>query len=343
MELQLVVSPSTSCYSSTPSLPSVVVLLVLGLPAAGKSTFIRRLSQTPSLLVHHVCVDELYNQHSTADSFSPVAWHAARDAAYARVGELLDAPLASAEPSPPPTRVLCVDDVFHLRSMRLVYYRLCRARCVAFQQLLLDTPLATCLANLHSRSAAAPVSAAHAQLTTPYVVALSERFDRPNEAELRYTTVDGGGGAGRADGSFLLDALAPPLPPTAHEPSAAHVQSAVHALDLALRRAVSQLVAQRRSQQQQRQGTGLDAERRKAAAGDYARAVNELRKRVLRDARQPGTAVYEIMRAADEAGAEAASGKHEQQPAVSHALAYFGSLLDVSTPILSEVSSVDVV
>ena len=328
MELRQTVSPPTTCPSSSPSFPSVVVLLVLGLPAAGKSSFIRRLSHIPALLVHHVCIDELYNQQSAADSFCPVAWHAARTAAYVRVVELLNELPASAEPADPSvSHVVCVDDVFHLRSMRQVYYRLCRARQVPFRQLLLDTPLASCLVNLDSRSAAAPVFAAHAQLTAPYVAALSERFDWPNEAEMRYTTVESGGSVNQGDCSFLLDALAPPLPLTAHEPSAVHMQSAVHALDLALRRAVGQLVAQRSSQQQQR--TGSDVVGRMGTAGGYARAVNELRKRVLRDARKPGTAVYEMMRAADEEVMEAATGERELQPAVCYALAYFGSLLVV--------------
>ncbi len=148
-------------------LPAVVVLLVMGLPAAGKSTLIQHLARTSTVLLHHIHVDDLYHQQAqqcsaasaTTAGFSPALWHAARDAAFARTMQLLRTLALSALSGSPLHNVLCVDDVFHLRSMRQAYYRLCRAQRVPFHQLLVNTPLATCLSNLATRSAAAAAPA----------------------------------------------------------------------------------------------------------------------------------------------------------------------------------------
>ena len=347
--------------SGRAALPPVVVLLVIGLPAAGKTSLIRHLASSPSLTLHHVCVDDIYNQQhqqqqqhqvtspptAPAIGFSPVLWHAARDAAYSRTAELLHSLPASAPPqphSPSVCHVVCVDDVFHLRSMRQSYYRLCRSLQSPFLQLIVNTPLALCIANLAARSAAAAAAgnagvanAAHDQLTAEYVSALNERFDWPSDTELRYTTaVDRGRGC-ELDCSFLQYATAPP--PAAHpvrEPTTAHVQSTVHELDIGLRRAISARMAQWSTPQQQRsqlQDEAVSGREKKAAAVQCVRHTNELRKRMLTDARQRGTAVYELLQAEEEADAITKQSDEQSrvQAAVQQVVAYFGSLVDSTT------------
>ena len=337
----LTLSPTSIPQLNDGSLPSVVVVLVMGLPAAGKSTFIHQLANTPSLVVHHICVDELYDQQlqqPTAtlrftSSFSPALWHTARDAAYCRTVELLHALASSTPGNPSVCNVVSVDDVFHLRSMRHVYYHLCRGQRIPFHQLLMNTSLATCLSNLATRFASGPntMSAAHSQLTAEYVAALSERFDWPTEVEMRYTTV-----ANTAtttcmpDISFLRFASIPqPAAHAANEPTVAHVQSIVHEIDISLRHAIGQRMSEWSAQQRQ---TQLQPDgHTSATVANYAREANELRKRVLIDARRPGTAVYELMQA-DEEGNEGEDEKIQLQAAVYRAVSYFNSLIDSTRP-----------
>ena len=332
----------------------MLVVLVMGLPAAGKTTFIQQLTSLPSLVLHHISIDDLYNQqqlqhhqqqqqqHDASSTvpdpptppFSPTLWHAARDAAYSHTLHLLQTHTLppSIQHVPPVCTVLCVDDVFHLRSMRQSYYRLCRSFQQPFYQLLVDTPLAICLANLTARSASADRSAAHSQLTAEYVTAVSERFDWPNEAEWRYTTtVAMRGGSSKLDCSFLRTSFVPPPPTRAvDEPTMAHVQSAVHELDIALRRAMAQHMAEWAAQRRQPQSAVSGHNH--TAAVSYARAVNELRKRVLTDARQPSTAVYEMMYAPDEQVTEHVDEQRRMQAAVQRAVLYFNSLIDSAAP-----------
>jgi len=331
--------------TSDATLPLVAVVLVIGLPAAGKTTFIRQLASSPSLVLHHVCIDELYNQQvqsatlqsTSQPTFSPALWHAAREAAYSRAVELLQTLSSIAPHDSPVCNVVCVDDVFHLRSMRQSYYRLCRSHQVPFHQLHIHTPRATCLNNLAARSTTTAIqrtgySAAHSQLTAEYVTAVSDRFDRPNEAEMRYTTVVqmGDRSSSELDWSFLFCPFVPPplAAHTADEPTAAHVQSAVHELDIALRRAIGQRMAEWTARQQHT-STGDTKGRDSAAAVNYARHVNDLRKRMLVDARQSGTVVYETMQAASDAGNNAEANEESRvQAEVQRAVAYFNSLTE---------------
>ncbi len=159
------------------------------------------------------------------------------------------------------------------------------------------------------------------------MAALSERFDWPNEAEMRYTTVRAGGGtSGLLDCSFLRDALVPPA--SAHTPAestAAHVQSVVHELDIALRRVVGQHMAQWSAQQQHEPSAVVE---HKAAVSQYARDANELRRRVLSGAKQPGTALYEMMRAAEGVDEGVEDEQRQVQAAVLQTVSYFQSLID---------------
>ena len=339
-------TPATVPFSTTAPqladgpLPSVVVVLVMGLPAAGKSTFIHQLATQPSPVLHHICIDELYEQQLQqpsltasrlpALSFSPAVWHAARDAAYQHTVQLLHKLSASVPSLLSGCNVVCVDDVFHLRSMRHAYYRLCRSLQIPFHQLLINTPLAACLANLAARSSSATTSAAHWHLTAEYVTALHGRFDWPSEAELRYTTIREKTSSGGVVDCSFLHRVSVPQPTTADEATAAHMQSVVHALDIALRRAVGQQISEWSIQQRQtRSGAN---EYSNAAVASYARDANELRKCVLTEARQSGTAVYEMMQAVDEGDLGQVDEQHRVTAAVQRAVSYFNSLIDSTTP-----------
>lgn len=109
----------------------------------------------------------------------------------------------------------------------------------------------------------------------------------------------------------------------------AHVQSVVHELDLALRRAIGQHMVQWSMQQQQQHGPAA-ADGHKAASM-LAGEANELRKRVLASARQPGTAVYEMMRAADEEIKGQGAEQQGVHAAVGQAVSYFNSLVSTTS------------
>ncbi len=109
--------------------PASAVLLVLcGLPAAGKTSFARQLAERSSAAgadgmdVHHVCFDALAEAESA--TFDVLAWRRARSKASETVEALLAARRKEALTRPVRRLVVVIDDNMHLRSMRRQYMRL---------------------------------------------------------------------------------------------------------------------------------------------------------------------------------------------------------------------------
>ena len=160
-----------------------LLLLLCGLPGAGKSTFARALvraseaslpsapeTPTPTLFftatrVHHVCFDKLYTARTsrTAASFDRDAWHACRREALQTteilVRQVINASRkhaasgdASAGAIAPEWRtVICIDDNMHLRSMRKPYLRLAQQHACGFVVAYFDVPRSLALQHNHAR------------------------------------------------------------------------------------------------------------------------------------------------------------------------------------------------
>lgn len=138
-----------------------VVVLVTGLPGAGKSTIIAaiqdelgRISGTGErlTLLKVLRLDEFYEQRQ--HTFSPETWHSAADRLFAACeAALRDTGNGSGAKLTGPL-LLFVEDNMHYRSMRDRHWRLCRdhqsravsgAAAVAMMELRVEAPVSICL------------------------------------------------------------------------------------------------------------------------------------------------------------------------------------------------------
>ena len=329
----------------------MLLLLLMGPPCCGKSSYAHSLRQQSPSSVHLVSIDELYDaevqlqprpaMHSPHSAFpypfSPTAWHHSRAQALARTAQLLDAlsrsPSPSPAPPPPPAPVVVVvDDVFHFRSMRAPYYRLCRQRQIPFAQLLIDEPLSTCLTRLTARASSAGCpSPAHAALTAEVVASLHVGFQRPTAHEEKFTLTMSTSTSLPSLSSLLstlrssafIPALLPPLP---SPPSAPFLQSDLHVLDISLRRLISAHIAAHPSSSSP-----------SSSSSSSPAALNALRRQVLLDAKHPHTLTHSLLhRDEDDTSAPAsvecigdkgAAAEYEVQRRLQPVLEYFTRLL----------------
>ena len=256
----------------------------MGAPASGKSSYAASLlaqstSSTSLPTIHLLSLDTLYDtaiSPTSSLSFSPTAWHDSRILALTTASQLLTSLTsspASPTPAPCPAHVLLIDDVFHLRSMRLPYLRLCRLHRVAYAQLFLDEALPTCLARHSSRlSPASRPSPSHVPLTPGLISTLHSAFERPTPAEAKYTLAFTA--ASIPTFPELLSALAgvAAVPAPAALPPQPQVQSDVHVMDLCMRRLIGQHM--------------------RLHPRSDAKALNAIRKRLLEEARDPAHALH---------------------------------------------------
>ena len=115
------------------------LLVTIGLPGSGKTTFCTQLAQESGAV--HLCLDHIYKQNLgnrgeeiTADETAKI-WRFSRSCLL----ELCRDHLQSQ------SRVIIVDDNFELNSMRKPYFRLAQEYKSKLGFLFFDTPLETCL------------------------------------------------------------------------------------------------------------------------------------------------------------------------------------------------------
>lgn len=111
-----------------------VLVLVCGLPAAGKTTLVKHLeasSSTPSRLYERISLDDLYGQQvvdsagSEPVEFDPGTWKASQRDMVERVSKRLEEHNASARSNGTTLQlVLLVDDIFQYRSLRKRFFHL---------------------------------------------------------------------------------------------------------------------------------------------------------------------------------------------------------------------------
>eukprot|EP00892_Ulva_mutabilis_P009820 jgi/Ulvmu1/720/UM010_0092.1 len=137
-----------------------VVLLLIGLPGSGKSTFARWLNAhltSSNTEVHHVEYDLVWRHYMHAHSvsyFNPQAWKSARTEAHKQVQQV-----AQDMSSRGVSGFIVVDDNMFYRSMRKQVFLLARQSRCAFVQLYLETQLADALASNETRPASTQVHA----------------------------------------------------------------------------------------------------------------------------------------------------------------------------------------
>ena len=257
----------------------------MGVPGSGKSSYARSLQRQceglrPQVALHVVSVDELYDveraqekaasQSSPVSSFSPAAWHQSRAVALQTVTVLVER-LTGASVAPPARMLVLIDDVFHLRSMRAPYFRLCRERQIPFAQLFIDEPLSICLARHAFRTGTSTLSSAHSSLTSHVITNLHASIQRPAGLEAQCTLSSPSCSLPSLPSLLsILPTLAcvPALPPSPSS-SLSPLQSHLHVLDLCMRRLISHYIA--------------------THGPSHAHHLNALRRAVLRDVKLPGT------------------------------------------------------
>nr|XP_047934628.1 L-seryl-tRNA(Sec) kinase [Anser cygnoides] len=142
----------------------VVLCLLCGLPAAGKSTLSRALRRLLPPRQGWDCAVLAYDELIPQEAPGPAepGWKRRRREVLRHLERLLRAPPACAEPGPPEpgaaARPLCIvlDDNFYYRSMRYEVYQLARKYSLSFCQLFLECPLEQCLQRNRLRSHPVP-------------------------------------------------------------------------------------------------------------------------------------------------------------------------------------------
>lgn len=133
------------------------LILLVGLPGAGKSSFVQALAADEEWksIVLPISFDDAEAAES-AHEFSPEAWRRARQAVSQRVGRILEESFASARPHGMPLLIV-LDDNFYLRSMRKTYFQLARAQRAQYKLVVFDASVTECAARNGGRSGRARV------------------------------------------------------------------------------------------------------------------------------------------------------------------------------------------
>ena len=269
-----------SALTAAAAAPGVVVALV-GLPAAGKSTIARGLvGASASLHVEVVRFDddlEATGALADASSFDAAKWRASRASALGRVAALLEAPPRADGKA----LVVVADDNAQYRSMRHALFQSARDRGFAFATAYVACDLGECLARNARRAEAERVP--EATLAT-----MASQLEAPDASKapwerhsLRCASADPD-----APAAVLALAAAARLagaPPPLEDPAVAAERlraareataaSDAHSVDLRLRRAVGDVAAAA--------AKALPSKKHRAALGS---ALAKARKRACDDA-----------------------------------------------------------
>ena len=187
-------STSSSSSSSTPNTTTThrsLVIVLCGLPAAGKTTLAREIVRHyqgggGSVRVEHICYDRIYQSHccgsssspsSPSSSFDPRQWKQSREMALNTLSHLLQQPRTSSSKD----LIVVVDDNMHYRSMRFECYRVCRRRAtsspshsISFCVIHVSTPLSICLRRNAQRTG-------RQRVAEEVVRRMGENMQRPRE------------------------------------------------------------------------------------------------------------------------------------------------------------------
>ncbi|EQC38437.1 hypothetical protein SDRG_04146 [Saprolegnia diclina VS20] len=224
------------------------ILVLCGLPGAGKSTFARALADAAlrTYEVHYISFDDVFVARFAANdgSFAPEQWKDAVAAIYVEVELALAAASMSGKP-----RVLLLDDNMYYRSMRKKYLQLCRQRNVGFGVIHVDTPPDLCRA----RNAARPNPVPDVVFRRMQALFQPPRPSaQPWEARsivIDLSTADSTPHALCAALAMIAEAVAAPEVDTAQESMlekersrAATIASVLHRADLVLRQLVGSIL-----------------------------------------------------------------------------------------------------
>ncbi|TMW63368.1 hypothetical protein Poli38472_002309 [Pythium oligandrum] len=134
------------------------VVLVCGLPGAGKTTLVRRFIEAQaddpdtSVCYETICFDELFlNAYDAAAPFDPAQWKAVQQKMTAMITTQVTDESAETESYRPSRLVLLVDDNFPYRSQRKRFFQIAKAAKCGFGIVHLETPVSTCRSRNRSR------------------------------------------------------------------------------------------------------------------------------------------------------------------------------------------------
>eukprot|EP00928_Gymnodinium_smaydae_P070878 TRINITY_DN54624_c0_g1_i1.p1 TRINITY_DN54624_c0_g1~~TRINITY_DN54624_c0_g1_i1.p1 ORF type:complete len:329 (-),score=62.96 TRINITY_DN54624_c0_g1_i1:48-1034(-) len=244
---------------------NAVLVIVAGLPGCGKTSFCRELlarldkgddlgSGLASASWHHICYDKIEAElRGSNATFDPATWKAARERASDMVGKLLEGSKGAGIDGAPRRCVVLLDDNMYYRSMRKQWYHLARERQCAYRQIFLTAPMELCLSRNSSREPSQ-------QVPDFSIRHMAEAFEWPRSAGSSWealepvtTTIDSSEESTAIQVENLLrrfaerqgsDRFWAPLPAESEENQEPDVQSSAHNCDLALRKIVSQALAQ---------------------------------------------------------------------------------------------------
>ncbi|KAI6655469.1 hypothetical protein LOD99_11398 [Oopsacas minuta] len=161
-----------------------VICLLIGIPAAGKTTFTRNFKEYLKSVdsnLEIICVEfDTYLPKDTRCVATPVdvfEWRKHRDNMRTQIATFLDTQDTSSNSK---ISVLILDDTFHYRSMRYEYYRLARGRGLGFKQLFFEISLEDSLCRNKTRENKIPedtICNIWGQLVSPIVSGLNWEQD----------------------------------------------------------------------------------------------------------------------------------------------------------------------
>ncbi|RLN66772.1 hypothetical protein BBJ29_000050 [Phytophthora kernoviae] len=161
---------------------AAVIVLMCGLPAAGKTTLAKHFTSsgsTPTRLYERISFDDLYEQavnhaaEGKTSEFNPDIWQTCQQEMVVRVTKRIEQQSAFITSSPMQQLVLLVDDNFQYQSLRKRFFHLAADLNCGFAVLYMNVPAAIC----RERNAARMVDSPHFKLNEVESFASDEEID----------------------------------------------------------------------------------------------------------------------------------------------------------------------